>query len=83
MKNSVLTPSLADSMVRVTESAAIAAAKLVGRGDEKKADAAAVDAMRTAFNGFTSDETVVATDEPMVSLYLAAAPRVASNVVTL
>ena len=40
-------------------------------------------AMRTAFNGFTSDETVVATDEPMVSLYLAAAPRVASNVVTL
>ncbi|CAN0480265.1 unnamed protein product, partial [Scytosiphon promiscuus] len=50
MKNSVLTPSLADSMVRVTESAAIAAAKLVGRGDEKKADAAAVDAMRTAFN---------------------------------
>ena len=50
MKNSVLTPSLADSMVRVTECAAIAAAKLVGRGDEKKADAAAVDAMRTAFN---------------------------------
>ena len=36
MKNSVLTPSLADSMVRVTECAAIAAAKLVGRGDEKK-----------------------------------------------
>ncbi|MEZ5945706.1 MAG: class II fructose-bisphosphatase [Hyphomonas sp.] len=50
MKNNVLTPSLADSMVRVTESAAIAASKLVGRGDEKKADAAAVDAMRTAFN---------------------------------
>jgi fructose-1,6-bisphosphatase II / sedoheptulose-1,7-bisphosphatase len=44
MKNSVLTPSLADSMVRVTESAAIAAAKLVGRGDAKKADDAAVDA---------------------------------------
>jgi fructose-1,6-bisphosphatase II / sedoheptulose-1,7-bisphosphatase len=50
MKNSVLTPSLADAMVRVAESAAIAASKLVGRGDEKKADAAAVDAMRTAFN---------------------------------
>ncbi|MCA8900368.1 MAG: class II fructose-bisphosphatase [Hyphomonas sp.] len=45
-----MTPGLADSMVRVSESAAIAAAKLVGRGDEKKADAAAVDAMRTAFN---------------------------------
>ena len=50
MPNSVLTPSLADCMVRVTESAAIAAERLVGRGDEKKADAAAVDAMRTAFN---------------------------------
>ena len=50
MENSVLTPSLADAMVRVTEVAAIAASKLVGRGDEKKADAAAVDAMRTAFN---------------------------------
>ncbi|MFN4224752.1 MAG: class II fructose-bisphosphatase [Hyphomonas sp.] len=50
MKNNVLTPSLADAMVRVTEVTAIAAAKLAGRGDEKKADAAAVDAMRSAFN---------------------------------
>ncbi|KCZ56107.1 class II fructose-bisphosphatase [Hyphomonas chukchiensis] len=50
MKNNVLTPGLADAMVRVTELAAIAAASEVGRGDEKKADAAAVDAMRTAFN---------------------------------
>lgn len=50
MKNKVLTPGLADSMVRVTELAAIAAYKLAGRGDEKKADAAAVDAMRSAFN---------------------------------
>jgi fructose-1,6-bisphosphatase II / sedoheptulose-1,7-bisphosphatase len=50
MKNNVLTPSLADAMVRVTELTAIAAEKLVGRGDEKKADAAAVDAMRSAFN---------------------------------
>ena len=32
-------------MVRVTEAAAIAAAKLIGRGDEKAADAAAVEAM--------------------------------------
>ncbi|MEH3037105.1 MAG: type III PLP-dependent enzyme [Sphingomonas adhaesiva] len=40
-------------------------------------------AMRTAFNGFTSDETVIATDEPMVSLYDAATPQVASNVVKL
>lgn len=50
MKNNVLTPSLADAMVRVTELAAIAASREVGRGDEKKADAAAVDAMRSAFN---------------------------------
>lgn len=50
MKESVLIPHLADAMVRVTEKAAIAAEALAGRGDEKAADAAAVDAMRTAFN---------------------------------
>ena len=37
-------------LVRVTEAAAIAAAKLVGMGDEKAADAAAVDSMRNEFN---------------------------------
>jgi fructose-1,6-bisphosphatase II / sedoheptulose-1,7-bisphosphatase len=46
-------------MVRVTEAAAIAAAKLIGRGDEKAADAAAVEAMRAAFNGLDFDGTVV------------------------
>ena len=46
-------------MVRVTEAAAIAAAKLVGRGDEKAADAAAVEAMRMAFNDLYMDGTVV------------------------
>lgn len=50
MSESVLIPHLADAMVRVTEKAAIAAETLAGRGDEKAADAAAVDAMRTAFN---------------------------------
>ncbi|MBA16810.1 MAG: decarboxylase [Sphingomonas sp.] len=41
-------------------------------------------AMRTAFNGFGSDETVIVTDEPMASLYLAEDERrEASNVVTL
>ena len=40
-------------------------------------------AMRTAFNGFGSDETVVVDDEPMVSLYEQPEPRIASNVVTL
>ena len=39
--------SLVLEAVRVTESAAIAAWNLVGRGDEKAADQAAVDAMRT------------------------------------
>ena len=46
-------------MVRVTEAAAIAASKLVGRGDEKEADAAAVEAMREALNGLYMDGTVV------------------------
>jgi fructose-1,6-bisphosphatase II / sedoheptulose-1,7-bisphosphatase len=46
-------------MVRVTEAAAIAASKLIGRGDEKAADAAAVEAMRKAFNGLEFDGTVV------------------------
>ena len=50
MTNSILVPHLADAMVRVTEVAAIAAQKLAGLGDEKAADQAAVDAMRTAFN---------------------------------
>ncbi|MGQ3179985.1 MAG: fructose-bisphosphatase class II, partial [Blastomonas fulva] len=46
-------------MVRVTEAAAIAASKLIGRGDEKAADAAAVEAMRAALNGLDIDGTVV------------------------
>ena len=41
-------------------------------------------AMRTAFNGFGSDETVIVGDEPMVSLYTAVEnPAVATNVVKL
>lgn len=48
-------PIFADRMLslglaRVSEQAAIAAAKLVGHGDEKAADQAAVDAMRTQLN---------------------------------
>ncbi|MEO0418392.1 MAG: class II fructose-bisphosphatase [Pseudomonadota bacterium] len=46
-------------MVRVTEAAAVAAAELIGRGDEKAADAAAVEAMRRAFDGLYMDGTVV------------------------
>lgn len=46
-------------MVRVTENAAIAASRLIGRGDEKAADAAAVEAMRDALNQLDFDGTVV------------------------
>jgi fructose-1,6-bisphosphatase II / sedoheptulose-1,7-bisphosphatase len=45
--------------VRVTEEAAIAAWRLVGRGDEKAADQAAVDAMRTALNSLDIDGVIV------------------------
>lgn len=55
----VLDRVLVLEMVRVTEAAAIAAAKLIGRGDEKAADAAAVEAMRMAFNDLYMDGTVV------------------------
>src|SRR5271170_3535491 len=51
--------NLALEAVRVTEEAALAAARLMGRGDEKAADQAAVDAMRQALNGLTIDGTVV------------------------
>ena len=46
-------------IVRVTESAAIAAAKMRGRGDEKSADQAAVDAMRRQLNMINMSGTVV------------------------
>ena len=45
--------------VRLTEAAAIASARLMGRGDEKAADQAAVDAMRRAFNDLHIRGTVV------------------------
>jgi fructose-1,6-bisphosphatase II / sedoheptulose-1,7-bisphosphatase len=45
--------------VRVTEAAAIAASREIGRGDEHAADHAAVEAMRLAFNALPIDGTVV------------------------
>ncbi len=51
--------SLVLDAVWATEAAAIAAWKLVGRGDEKAADQAAVDAMRTALNGLKINGLVV------------------------
>ena len=46
-------------LVRVTERAAVAAARLRGRGDEKAADQAAVDAMRSELNRLPIRGTVV------------------------
>lgn len=50
MAETVIDAAIADAMIRVTEAAAIAAHQLTGRGDEMKADQAAVDAMRTGLN---------------------------------
>lgn len=46
-------------LVRVTERAAVAAARLRGQGDEKSADQAAVDAMRRELNRLDISGTVV------------------------
>ena len=51
--------NLALDAVRVTEAAARAAARLIGRGDEMAADQAAVDAMRRGLNALDIDGTVV------------------------
>jgi fructose-1,6-bisphosphatase II / sedoheptulose-1,7-bisphosphatase len=51
--------SLVLDAVRVTEAAAIAAWELAGRGDEKAADQAAVDAMRRALNDLELEGEIV------------------------
>lgn len=51
--------NLALEFVRITEAAALACSKWMGRGDEKAADKAAVDAMRKAFDSVRIDGTVV------------------------
>jgi fructose-1,6-bisphosphatase II / sedoheptulose-1,7-bisphosphatase len=55
----IMDRNLALEVVRVTEAAALAASLLMGRGDEKAADQAAVDAMREALNSLSIDGTVV------------------------
>ena len=55
----VLERNLALEAVRVTEAAALSASRLMGRGDEKAADQAAVDAMRQALNSLNIEGTVV------------------------
>jgi fructose-1,6-bisphosphatase II / sedoheptulose-1,7-bisphosphatase len=59
MSSETLDRSLVLDAVRVTEIAAIAAWNMVGRGDEKAADQAAVDAMRTALNDLELDGEIV------------------------
>lgn len=51
--------NLALEMVRVTEAAALSSARMMGRGDRKGADQAAVDAMRRAFDSVLVRGTVV------------------------
>ena len=51
--------NLALEVVRVTEAAALASARFMGRGDAKGADAAAVEAMRNAFDSINVRGTVV------------------------
>jgi len=55
----ILGRALSLEIVRVTERAAVAAARLRGRGAEKKSDQAAVDAMRRELAGLPIDGTVV------------------------
>ena len=59
MLNRMLTIEIA----RVTEAAAVSAARLRGRGDEKAADQAAVDAMRSALNGIADMDGLVVIGE--------------------
>ena len=51
--------NLALEVVRITEAAALACARQMGKGDEKLADQAAVDAMRQAFDSVSFNGTVV------------------------
>ncbi|MCC6788657.1 MAG: class II fructose-bisphosphatase [Hyphomonadaceae bacterium] len=57
--SSVITDDLALAVARAPINAAIAAARLVGRGDERAADQAAVDAMRASLNALAIRGRVV------------------------
>jgi fructose-1,6-bisphosphatase II / sedoheptulose-1,7-bisphosphatase len=59
MSSETLDRGLILDAVRVTEAAAIASWALVGRGDEKAADQAAVDAMRNALNDLDISGVIV------------------------
>ncbi len=57
-QQNVMDRNLALEAVRVTEAAALAASRLMGRGDEKAADQAAVNAMRMTLGAIAIDGTV-------------------------
>src|SRR5438876_10065318 len=62
--------------VRLTEAAAMASARVMGRGDEKLADQAAVDAMRKAFNDLhIRGTTITATGGPNALSVIAMAEK--------
>jgi fructose-1,6-bisphosphatase II len=56
--------NLAMELVRVTEAAALASARFMGRGDEMAADVAAIEAMRKAFDAIAINGTVVIGEGP-------------------
>ncbi len=58
-ENYMLDRNLALEAVRVTEAAALAASKWIGKGEEKEADRAAVEAMRRMLNRLDINGTVV------------------------
>jgi fructose-1,6-bisphosphatase II len=65
--------NLAMEVVRVTEAAALASARFMGRGDETAVDMAAIEAMRKAFNVIPIDGTVCigeGTEDAMPMLYV-------------
>jgi fructose-1,6-bisphosphatase II len=59
MADAPLDRNLALELVRVTEAAAMAASRWMGRGDKEGADGAAVDAMRAALGTVAMDGTVI------------------------
>jgi fructose-1,6-bisphosphatase II len=59
MPGAPLDRNLALDLVRVTEAAAMAASRWMGRGDKEGADGAAVDAMRLALGTVPMDGTVI------------------------
>ncbi|HXZ68769.1 MAG TPA: class II fructose-bisphosphatase [Alphaproteobacteria bacterium] len=58
-RDQILDRILVMEVARVTEAAAMSASRMIGRGDEKQADQAAVDAMRRALNNLDIQGRVV------------------------